>query len=88
LDTTAPFGILALADFPKGRNDNLCLICENQDETRSIQIEVKRLACDEKTEKCDKKSTFADKNSKGLCSDNLSQVKNPKPIMMQYNPTS
>jgi len=47
VDEKAPFGIFAHTDFPEGWNNQVCLICENQNVTRSIQIEVNQLNCND-----------------------------------------
>lgn len=45
VDTKAPHGIFAIANFPAGWTDPLCLVCQNKDEIVSVQIEVTQRSC-------------------------------------------
>lgn len=87
IDNNAPFGILAVTDFPEGWINQVCLICENQNVTRSIQIEVNQLNCND-TGNCQNISKVTGNNTKGQCSGALKEISNPKTIVVPFNPTS
>jgi len=45
VDSKAPFGMFANTNFPDGWIDPLCLVCKNDDEIVSVQIEMSQLSC-------------------------------------------
>lgn len=45
VDKKDPFGIFAVANFPDGWIDPLCLICKNKNEAVAVEIVIDQLSC-------------------------------------------
>jgi hypothetical protein len=87
VDQKAPFGIFAHTDFPVGFIEPLCLICQNQDETRAVVFDFNQLSCKE-TGNCGEIYNVTLNDTKGSCSGKLGHIANPTSIVIPFNPTN
>ena len=88
VDAKAPFGIFAQQNYPSGWIDPVCLMCSNQDETKTINISIDQLSCVE-SKNCPAGNGTAPVVAKpGQCKNHLKVVQNPTKIVIPFDDIS
>ena len=91
VDKKAPFGIFVQQNYPDGWNDPICLMCSNQDETKTIDIVLNQLSCVE-SKNCPsgdgKTPGKAPVAGAGQCKGHLLPISNPVPITIPFDDAS
>jgi len=88
VDSKAPFGIFAQQNYPDGWIDPVCLMCSNQDETVTIDIEIDQLSCTESKNCPNATSLVPTKVPAGACKDNLvafNKEEKTEKVVIPYN---